>query len=84
MYIGIDIGGSSVKIGLVTKEGLLSDKQERIINEDNPELIIHTYYILIQTLLTKNKIPHIKGIGVGVPGHINDKKQKLIIVMYLF
>ena len=33
MYIGIDIGGSSVKIGLVTKEGLLIDKQEHIINE---------------------------------------------------
>jgi len=28
MYIGIDIGGGSVKIGLVTKEGLLIDKQE--------------------------------------------------------
>ena len=60
MYIGIDIGGGSVKIGLVTKEGLLIDKQESKINDkNNPELIIHTYYILIKTLLTKNKIPHI-------------------------
>ena len=77
MYIGIDIGGGSVKIGLVTKEGLLIDKQESKINDkNNPELIIHTYYIIIQNLLTKNKISHIKGIGVGVSGHINNKKTK--------
>ena len=27
MYIGIDIGGENVKIGLATKEGLLIDIQ---------------------------------------------------------
>lgn len=73
---GVDIGGTSVKMGLFNREGNVLDKWEIPTVKDN-----HGAYILrdvAESILAKLKEKGIQeeevlGIGVGVPGPMNDE-----------
>ena len=73
-YVGIDIGGMSIKVGFVNKEGkMLSSYSFPIIKGENQE---QTIIKLAHTVNehAKEKGYEILGIGVGCPGAINSSK----------
>lgn len=76
LYLGIDIGGTSVKIGSVTEEGEIIEKDNYLVNYDNYETPI------LQTVIRSCKlfmntygrtVNSYKGIGVSATGAINTK-----------
>lgn len=71
-YMGIDIGGTTIKFGVFTKEGELLKKWAVSTNiSGNGQNIIPDIYKEIQTYLnTKDQSP-IYGIGLGIPGPVN-------------
>ena len=82
MYrIGVDIGGMSIKIGLVDKDGNILATQRVETSHD-------AYKSLADTISTINKIlannnlsyENIKGIGVGCPGSVDRKLGKIDIL----
>lgn len=72
--IGIDIGGMSIKAGLVDENGKII-LQSRIKTEGSPEQIIERMIIQIEELLSKSNmsIKQIKGIGIGCPGAVTSE-----------
>ena len=75
MYvIGIDIGGMSVKVGLVDEQGKIVAKN-RVVTEKDFSVAVNKMIEQIETLLSENGISEsqVKGIGIGVPGFTNSK-----------
>ena len=73
---GVDIGGTTVKIGLFDKEGCVLDKWEIPTNKDNKGASILPD--VAQSLLAKMKEKGIgeedlAGIGVGAPGAVDEE-----------
>jgi len=72
--VGIDLGGTNIKIGIVSNDGkLISKNSIKTEAEKGPEQIIENIKSGIKTIL-KGKTSKIKGIGIGCPGVINVKK----------
>lgn len=76
-YIGIDVGGTNVKIGVVTKQGELLEK----VKYPTAELIegvgfMPNFCAAIQH--TIDIYPDIKNIGLGFPGLISKDRRTLI------
>lgn len=68
---GVDIGGTTVKLGFFDKTGTLLDKWEiSTVTENHGEAILPDVADSIKTYLAKNKISFdaVIGIGLGVPG----------------
>jgi len=72
--IGIDLGGTSIKLGIVTDEGKIIKKNSvATMAEKGPDSIISQIKKGIKELLEGNKLK-INGIGVGCPGVVSTKK----------
>lgn len=81
MYIGIDLGGTGIKIGLVNEEG-------KILHKDSCPTRANEGYVaiaedmakLIGAVLkdTNTDVSEIKSIGIGVPGAVDNKKGEVI------
>ena len=80
MRIGIDIGGTHIAFGIVTKEGKVLQKQERDWTQEEKEsleeVIEPIFMEQMERLLKKaNKsIEEIEAIGIGFPGITKDGK----------
>ena len=82
MYaIGIDIGGTSIKWGLVTKEGkvVATDFMETIRGEDQ-NLTAYKLCDRLEQFIQKNNLTKkdIIGIGIGSPGMIDSKNGEVV------
>ncbi len=76
MYsIGIDIGGMSVKIGVVAVDGKIIGKQ-RVKTANTPEVVVSDIVKVVDNLLKTNDINQkdLLGIGIGCPGAVNGDK----------
>lgn len=74
MILGIDIGGTSIKIGFVTQSGVIFEKWEIPTNiENNGQLIVHDVWTSVEEKLSMHDLTkeNLLGIGVGAPGFIN-------------
>jgi glucokinase len=72
--IGVDLGGTNIKIGIVTDKGKLIKKTSiKTEAEGGPKKVISNIIKGIDEILTKNKYK-IKGIGIGCPGVVSIKK----------
>ncbi len=72
---GIDIGGTAVKLGLFGEDGCVTDKWEIPTNkEDEGSYILRDAAKSILAKLEERKLrtEDIQGIGVGVPGAVDD------------
>jgi glucokinase len=70
---GVDIGGTTIKIGIVSLDGKIIDKFEIKTNtENNGDNILVDVRDAIYDYLSKNNISHheVLGIGFGVPGPV--------------
>lgn len=73
---GVDVGGTTVKLGLFDEMGTLLDKCEIPTHTENGgERILPDIATAIDTILAEKGIAKsaVTGIGVGVPGPINDE-----------
>ena len=77
IYLGIDVGGTAVKFGLVNGEGVMvSEVSEYSVKFDNYETpIIETVVKSVKEFMSKNNknFFDINGIGVSATGGINSK-----------
>lgn len=76
--IGVDIGGTTVKLGLFTVEGELLDKWEIVTRtENNGEFIIDDISSSILAKLEEKQIDvkEVVGAGMGVPGPVLENGQ---------
>ena len=72
--IGVDLGGTNIKIGIVTDKGKLLKKTSiKTEAEGGPKKVISNIIKGISEILSKNKYK-IKGIGIGCPGVVSIKK----------
>lgn len=72
---GIDIGGTTIKCGLFTNEGILLEKWEIVTRRENKgELVPYDIGETIQAKIKERNIAReaIVGVGVGVPGPITE------------
>ena len=86
MYIGIDLGGTNIAAGLVDDMGTLKSKASTpTFKHRPPEEIADDMVRLIKELLgdTKIDISDLKGVGIGIPGTVNDKTGEIIYVVNL-
>ncbi len=71
MHLGIDIGGTNIKSGIIDNNGRLIEKDTCKTNADKGlDSLLSDIYILIERLLKMNS--DIKTLGIGVPGVINN------------
>lgn len=72
--IGVDLGGTFIKIGIVNEKGKIVKKVEIESKAvDGPKEVIKQLKKGIKLVLLNNK-NRIEGIGIGSPGLINSKK----------
>lgn len=71
-YLGIDIGGTNVKFGIVSSDGELITKvkypTENIVQKGN---FIDNFCVALEEQLSKNKDKNITQVGIGCPGLIS-------------
>ena len=83
VYIGVDIGGMSLKAGPVTEEGkiLFKDTEPTNCKETGKEGFLKDIKNLILRVINKidKNLYEIKGIGFGMPGFVSPSK---VIVEY--
>ena len=80
MYtIGVDIGGMTIKVGLVDEQGNIVIK-DRVKTNTDPYVAIKDTVELINKLLEKYNvsITEITGIGIGCPGSVKDREGILV------
>ncbi len=80
-YIGVDIGGTNLKAGLVTEEGrILATKKMKIAQIDNQEALAWAMVSMIQDLADATDIPlnQIASVGVGVPGAVEIRSGTIL------
>ncbi|MFO7446459.1 MAG: ROK family protein [Ignavibacteriaceae bacterium] len=72
--VGVDLGGTNIKLGIVSAEGKIVKKTSvETLAGSGPESVISQIKKGINELLHKNKLK-IKGIGIGSPGVVSVKK----------
>ncbi|MBE0551911.1 MAG: ROK family protein [Ignavibacterium sp.] len=72
--IGVDLGGTNIKIGIVSDKGKLVKSISIKTEADcGPKSVIANIIKGIETILIKNKLK-IQGIGIGCPGVVSTKK----------
>ncbi|PID67280.1 MAG: glucokinase [Fusobacteriales bacterium] len=72
-YIGIDLGGTNTKIGIVNKEGnILKSQIIKTFSEAGVEETIKRIWESVKKIAqeVEIEISEIKGIGVGIPGPV--------------
>lgn len=72
--LGVDLGGTSIKLGIVSDLGVILSKMSIPSNAElGPDQVISQIKKGIKQILSQKKIK-IKGIGIGAPGVINISK----------
>ncbi|MGQ9820087.1 MAG: ROK family protein [Candidatus Kapaibacteriales bacterium] len=70
LYLGVDVGASNLKYGVIDKEGKIIYQHSQSTNANKGlEYMLTSLKRLIMSLL--DKFPKIKAIGVGIPGMIS-------------
>ncbi|MBK7106992.1 MAG: ROK family protein [Ignavibacteriae bacterium] len=68
--IGIDLGGTNVRIGLVEDNKIVKLISNKISSKESQEIVINEIIDVISKIITKN----VRGIGIGVPSIVNIEK----------
>ncbi len=72
--IGVDLGGTNIKIGIVSEKGTIIKKNSLdTLASGGPESVISQIKKGVKGILQKNKLK-IQGIGIGAPGVVSTKK----------
>ncbi len=73
MRIGIDLGGTNIAGGLVSDDGKIIFKKSIPTPKENTEILLSAIITLIDALRASSDGAEITSIGIGIPGHADDK-----------
>ncbi|MBN2542580.1 ROK family protein [bacterium] len=77
--IGVDLGGSFIKIGLISSKGRILQFKEEPTPEGGPETILQGILTLILTFVKEYSNEYeILGVGIGLPGVVQFKEGFVI------
>lgn len=77
VYLGVDIGGSSVKAGLVSDQGeLLKKKKYRTADLAVDGNFVSNFVEVVRSRV--EKYPEITSVGIGVPGIVSKDRRSVI------
>ena len=85
MYIGIDLGGTNIAVGIVDEQGNIKHEKSCATRVNRgPKEIIEDMVFLISNILEEShmKLKEIKAIGMGIPG-LADKDGNVILCVNL-
>jgi len=72
--VGVDLGGTNIKIGLVSQGGKIINKLSiKTESRKGPQKVIENIKTGVHALLYKTKV-HIDGFGIGCPGTVDPEK----------
>ena len=75
MYLGVDIGGTAVKLGLVDENGQVISHAERSVSFDGYKTpILDTVTAAIRDFIAPHDAPALAGIGVSATGQIDSRR----------
>ena len=81
MYIGVDLGGTKIKIGMVNEEGqIVSSGTIDTDASHDDKIIMRDMTVEIDRLIKQEglQVKDIKSIGIGVPGLVDYEKGSII------
>ncbi len=70
MKIGVDLGGTNIRAGLINRGSIMTMKSALLSEKDNLDATLSQLIALINTIYNKNA----KGIGIGVPSVVDQEK----------
>ncbi len=78
MILGIDIGGTTIKFGIVTEKGeiLASERHDTLDHTETSEAFMNLLIDISRKFIAS--FPNIKGIGIGVPGQLSLDRSTLV------
>lgn len=80
-YVGVDVGGMSIKVGIVDKDGNIISKKAIVTEQDRgfEDMFKRTSDLINELIEELNySKDDLKGIGIGIPGTV-DSKRGLIV-----
>ena len=80
-YVGVDLGGTKIAAGLITKQGdILYKESIATMRERHYKDIVADISELVLNVTTKGgtDIENVEYIGIGAPGTVNSKEGKVI------
>lgn len=81
MYIGVDLGGTKIKIGMVNEQGqIISSGMIDTDPSHDDKVIMKDMTVEIERLIKQEglQVKDIKSIGIGVPGIVDYEKGSII------
>lgn len=84
-YVGIDLGGTNTKIGLLNIEGdILKSSIIKTLSSEGVDKTMERIWGVIQELAkeTNINVEDIKGIGMGIPGPVEE--QSIVAFLQIF
>jgi len=73
--IGIDVGGTNIKFGIVTPKGqILNEFSLPTYANQNPKKVLEQVALGINKILERKSLDQFSGIGIGIPGKVDVKK----------
>ena len=79
MIIGVDLGGTNFKAGLVSEGNIISEAYNSVNRDCSKSELIQTLFKTIDEVFTEN----VKGIGVGVPGVVDSNSGIIYDILNL-
>ncbi|MBL7021803.1 ROK family protein [Patescibacteria group bacterium] len=79
LIIGIDIGGTKVKLVLLQRGKIIEDDKYLVKSFKTSRQFLATLIAHIELLIKDYPKYRIKGIGIGLPGVLDEKRQRVIV-----
>ena len=77
-YVGIDIGGVTIKAGLVDSDGNVRSQRQQLIAHENMETLTQQIFHLTEELRGDINI-NVKGMGIGIPALVSKNSRNIVI-----
>ncbi len=78
-YIGIDIGGTYLKGGVVNGDGKIWAQRLQPVEHESLAALLDQIIILVNELRQADEAFKVKGVGLGVPGLVSKRKSRISI-----
>ncbi|MBM3804562.1 MAG: ROK family protein [Acidimicrobiia bacterium] len=78
-YIGIDIGGASIKAGVVDSHGKIRAQRNRVIAHETLPLLSQHIAGIVGELKEADLSLEVRGVGIGVPALVSKRKSRISI-----
>jgi glucokinase len=78
-YAGIDIGGSTIKAGVVDAEGKIWARRQKPISHGSLSSLSQQIALVANELRAADGSFQIKGVGIGFPALVSKKKSRISI-----